>query len=383
MLHRLRLTGFPRLIRGFAASSGAITKPSKLDRVWGATKWFMTTRAAVPLPLVLWAGSTTLQHYFGSEDNFFEGRFKTTKDLDDLAEFYQAEDLLRIIAVFPFLFNLFMNKVVADTETPSEESALLSPEETHFRVSMVGMEVSFEIIQHEEEIDGESKPTSFMRHERFIDWVPVLADFGYKTVLWDQTWVYGFDRQEDGTVEVYHRGEKFEGPWPVRMIVFLHQYYVLWACEKYINGDAFGTEDLDKQQEQMACMPLHVFKRFVRRVRADKEKALKALRDDPKPDSAAIANMKGQVDQLLELESREQASIALARRKAASGSVAAKSSVKVVAEDAATQEVLKSVMMDEKGFRDKYVLEAVKEVATDAELDYQDRPRNVKDRSSA
>ena len=224
----------------------------------------MSLSSKVALSFLAGGGCATAQWCYGDSDqDFFEARFKTNKDPDDLAEFYQAEDLLKIIAVFPFLFDLFMDKVEPDTEVPTEETALLSLDETRFRVRLLGMDVSFEITQQEEEIDGETKPTSFMRHERFIDWVPLFADWGYKQLLWDQTWTYGFDRLEDGTIEVYHRGENFKGPWPIRMVVFLHQKYVIWACEKFINGDAFGSEDLDRQQEQLACMPLHIFRNFV------------------------------------------------------------------------------------------------------------------------
>jgi len=327
---------------------------------------------------LLWGGSTTLQHYFGSSDNFFEGRFTTKKDPDDLAEFYQAEDLLKIIAVIPLFFNLFMNKVDPDTEMPTEDSMLLSVEETHFRVRLFGMEVSFEIIQHEEEIDGETKPTSFMRHERFIDWVPILADFGYKQLLWDQTWMFGFDRKEDGSIEVYHRGEKFEGPWPIRMIVQIHQYYVLWACEKYINGDAFGTEDLDRQQEQLACMPLDIFKKLVRRIRTEKEKSLRVLKDDPKSDRETVAKAMEQVAKLAELEARDQSSISVVKRSGATGSLAAKSSMKMVAGDAATSEVLKTVFQDEKGAKDAAVVAAAKEVVHESNLEFKERPRPAK-----
>ena len=139
---------------------------------------------AVPFPFVLWGGHTTLQYYFGSQDDFFKGSFITEKDLDALAEFYQAEDLLKIIAIHPILFNFFMDKVDPDAAEPHEDTALLSLEGTHFRVKSLGMDVSFEIIQQEEEIDGETKPTSFMRHERFIDWVPLINDwFNIKIML--------------------------------------------------------------------------------------------------------------------------------------------------------------------------------------------------------
>ena len=38
-------------------------------------------------------------------------RFITDKNVDAVKDFYQAEELLHIIAVFPVFFDLFMNKV--------------------------------------------------------------------------------------------------------------------------------------------------------------------------------------------------------------------------------------------------------------------------------
>lgn len=341
----------------------------------------MTRRVSIPLPFALFSGSVTMQYYLGSSDNFFHGKFVTTKDTDDLAEFYQAEDLLRIIAVFTFTFNLFMNKVVPDGESATEETALISLDETHFNVKHLGMEVSFEIIEKEEEIDGETKLTSFKRHERFIDWVPLLNDFGIKKMLWDQTWVYGFDRREDGTVEVYHHGEKFQGPWPIRLIVFFHQYYVLWACEKYINGQAFGTEDLDKQQEELACMPLHVFKEFVGKLRNEKKKSLEALKNDPNPDPKAIAKAEETLDQLEALSQRKTSSISVVKRSNASGSVAGPMSVKVVAGDATTEQVLTEAMTDTKGNKDKAVNAAVMDVVQHPELEFKQRSKKQKSAS--
>lgn len=222
---------------------------------------------ALPWPFAFCGGCYALQHFFGSSDDFFEGKFTTKKDPDDLVEFYQAEELLKIIAVHPFFFDLFMNKVDPDPEAIEQETALLSTEETHFRVKNLGMEVSFEIKQEESEIDGETKTTSFMRHERFIDWVPWLSDYGVKVLLWDQTWTYGFRRLQSGTIEVFHRGEKFHGPWPIRLIVFFHQFYVIWACEKYVNSDLFGSEveDTDKQQDALSCIMLYAVKEMVDR----------------------------------------------------------------------------------------------------------------------
>merc|ERR1719478_503309 len=130
-----------------------------------------------------------MQYYLGSSDDFFSGSFVTTKDLDALAEFYQAEDLLKIIAIHPIFFELFMNKVNPEENEITEDTALLNAEnETKFHVRGLGMEVSFEIIQQEAEVDGESKPVSFQRHERFVDWFPLLNELGIKVMLWDQTW---------------------------------------------------------------------------------------------------------------------------------------------------------------------------------------------------
>ena len=58
--------------------------------------------------------------------------------------------------------------------------------------------------------------------------------------------------------QVHHRGEKFYGPWPVRLAISLHQRYVLWACDKFINSPAFGTGDIDRQEEELATIPLAV-----------------------------------------------------------------------------------------------------------------------------
>merc|ERR1719160_1434723 len=124
-----------------------ITRPGVLTRLSRRMGRMFTMKVAVPVPFVLWGGHITLQYYFGNQDDFFKGSFITEKDLDALAEFYQAEDLLKIIAIHPILFNFFMDKVDPDAAEPHEDTALLSLEETHFRVKSLGMDVSFEIIQ--------------------------------------------------------------------------------------------------------------------------------------------------------------------------------------------------------------------------------------------
>ena len=51
--------------------------------------------------------------------------------------------------------------------------------------------------------------------------------------------------------------------WQVRLAIFLHQYYVLWACERFINSEAFGSGDVERQEEQLANIPLHAFQEFL------------------------------------------------------------------------------------------------------------------------
>jgi hypothetical protein len=318
-----------------------------------------------------------MQHRYGTSDDIFEGKFITKKDPEALSEFYQAEDLLKIIAVHPLFFNFVINKVLPDGEAPTEDTALLSLGETHFSMKFLGMEVSFEIIEREEETaDGETTLAAFCRHERFIDWAPLLADVGIKILLWDQTWNFGFNRLEDGSYEVFHRCEKFHGPWPVRLVIFFHQRYVLWACERYINGDAFGTDDIDAQQDQMANIPLHVFQDFVGRLRAEKEKSLEAKRNDPRPDHTAIAKDTADLERLKTLAQRAESTIAVARRaeSRSSASFAGRPNkgVKIVAADAETQEALQSMMTDARG--NKAINGAMQELVKSPDLQFSERP---------
>merc|ERR1719379_1389121 len=185
-----------------------------------------------------------------------------------------------------------MDKVDVDPTEMTEETALLKSgeapgsegpsAETHLNVKFLGMEVSFEVIQQEEEIDGEDVVTHFCRHERFIDWVPILSEFGKKILLWDQTWKFEFDRLEDGDYEVTHLCTKFVGPFPIRIIIWFHQRYVLWACEKYINQTDFGIEDadMDKQQAIIANIPAHTVKEFISTLADEKAKKVEAIRND-------------------------------------------------------------------------------------------------------
>jgi hypothetical protein len=267
--------------RAAVADSLGVYKNGVRNNIISPIYGFMTYEVPVQLPFALLGGCSMLalmQAWYGTQDNpyqpVFQEKFITKKSPEALGEFYEAEELLHIIAVHPIFFSLFMNKVDFDTNEMTEETKLLPTEEAagtagveaevHLNVKHLGMEVSFEIIKQEDEIDGEDAITHFCRHERFIDWVPFLNEWGTKIMLWDQTWKFEFDRLESGDYQVTHTCTKFAGPFPVRFVVWLHQKYVIWACEKYINNTDFGDEeaDIDQQQQIIANIPVHLAKEF-------------------------------------------------------------------------------------------------------------------------
>jgi len=91
-----------------------------------------------------------------------------------------------------------------------------------------------------------------------VNWIP-LTHF----VLWDQVQCYGFKYLNAGKVEVFHRGEYFNGPYLVRLGILLHAKYVIWATEKHINSKLFATDDLEAQHEQRGNIPAYVLHQFL------------------------------------------------------------------------------------------------------------------------
>jgi hypothetical protein len=269
--------------RAAVADSVGVYKKAMQDNVVNPFVGLMTAKVEINMPFAFLGGCSMialLQTWYGTQDNpyqpVFEESFTTKCDPEKLVEFYEAEELLHIIAVHPFFFDLFMSRVDFDTAEMTAETALLPTmeaegtagveAEVHLNVKNIGMEVSFEIIKQEDEIDGEEILTHFCRHERFIDWVPLLNEIEClgkpKYMLWDQTWKFEFDRLENGEYKVTHKCTKFAGPCLVRFVVWLHQKYVIWACEQYINKTDFALEepDMDQQQAIIANIPLWVGK---------------------------------------------------------------------------------------------------------------------------
>ena len=193
--------------------------------------------------------------------DFFHHKFKTKKNPDAIVDFYSTEDFLQILGIFPMAIHFVLAGVDWDQNRENTMAVWNS------------MQISFDITEKEETIDGEDVVTFFNKRERFINYIPLTS-----ILLWDQVQNYGFRRLKDGTLEVNHQGEHFYGPWPIRLLVTLHSHYVIWATEKHINSEVFGTEYLEVQEHQRSNIPLHVAKDWLATLRKDQEKAIEKAR---------------------------------------------------------------------------------------------------------
>jgi hypothetical protein len=210
-------------------------------------------------------GLGATQYYLGNAENIFEYKFKTFKKPEDLADFYGTEDFMEIFCVLPFMVDLMVRGAEFDDNGTIHAWGLLGPGE---------LTVSVDFEEREVDTNGDGIPDTlawFNKKEHFHDVAPsFLGGF----TLWEMTQNFGYHRLDDGTCEVYHHGEKFNGFFPMRLIFQLHSRYVIWATEKYINSEAFGTEDReDDLEEQRQNVPLHVFKDFIEGLTREVEKA--------------------------------------------------------------------------------------------------------------
>lgn len=195
------------------------------------------------------AGAITAMPCLTGEE-FFEHKFITTKDPDAIIDFYSTEDFLQILGVFPLAIHFVLAGVQWDLERENTMSVHNA------------MEISFYLTEEETTTpEGETVVGFFSKTERFKNFIPFT-----RFLMWDQTQVYGYNRREDGSSEVFHRGKVFYGPFPVRLLVQLHAYYVIWATEKHINSPAFGVADLEAQEHQRSNIPLHALRDFVERI---------------------------------------------------------------------------------------------------------------------
>jgi hypothetical protein len=217
-------------------------------------------------------GAVLLQQQYGSADDFFHHKFTTTKDPDKIVDFYSTEEFLQILGVFPFAITFVLAGVEWATDVDNVNTVWNS------------IQISFDITEREVETEsGETVVGFFNKRERFKNVVPFT-----NLLLWDQVQNYGFRRLPDGTIEVNHHGERFHGPWPVRLLVQLHARYVIWATEKHINSPLFGTDDIEAVEAQRENIPYYVMNEFVKDLRVQQEKAI--AENTLKQDAAHKAN---------------------------------------------------------------------------------------------
>ena len=103
-----------------------------------------------------------------------------------------------------------------------------------------------------DKIEGKPNVTGyFTKKERFHDY---FFTWPFKCNMWDIWITFGFNKFSDGTCEVFHTGESFQGQWPMRVILKLHAKYVIWATQKHIESAAFGDSDLIEEQEHQSIV---------------------------------------------------------------------------------------------------------------------------------
>jgi len=199
---------------------------------------------------VAFAGGVLVGMPVMTGDDFFEHKFITNKNPDDICDFYSTEDFLQILGIFSFAIHFVLSGVQWDT---NKENTMTVHN---------AMEISFEITEKEEETDdGEKVVAFFQKRERFKNFIPFTP-----FVMWDQVQCYGYNRLADGRLEVFHRGEYFNGPLPARFLIMLHARYVIWATQKHINSPVFGSGDLEMNEEQRSNIPMHVVTDFFNRL---------------------------------------------------------------------------------------------------------------------
>jgi len=219
-------------------------------------KALFTTGPGIATLATAGAGCVALQGQFGTGKDFFHHKFTTNKNADKIVDFYSTEEFLQILGIFSFATNFVLAGVVWSTDTDQKNTVWNM------------MEISFDITEREQTLaDGSTVVAFFNKRERFKNYIPWT-----NILLWDQVQNYGYRRKADGTIEVQHHGESFYGPWPVRLLVLLHSYYVIWATEKHINSPLFGSDDLEAVEKQRENIPYHVTSEFVKNLTVELQK---------------------------------------------------------------------------------------------------------------
>ena len=240
----------------------------------------------------------------------------TTADPNDLAEFYGNEDFMEIFCVFPFMVDFMMRSGHFD-DNGHVHTFGLPPVVSNMVVSMQFDE------REEEDGDGETNTVCFNKKERFK-----CTDAFFGTTLWEMVQNFGYAQREDGTCEVYHYGQKWQGPFFIRLIFQMHARYVIFAAEQHLNSPRFlgkQEDDADEDAEiaQRHNIPFHLLGQFLDGLEGDVQVQLakaaaqvaKASKDiDPSDKDlvamqAKVAQLELLVEELKRAKLRRQATL--------------------------------------------------------------------------
>ena len=123
------------------------------NKPFSAPTWFVPTTSAggQRLAKVGTFGLTmgTAQLYLGSAQDFFDEKFVTYKNSEDLADLYGSEDLMEIFCVLPFMVNFMMRGAEFDEEGTMHAWGLLGPGE---------LEISINFEEEEIDTTGDGQP---------------------------------------------------------------------------------------------------------------------------------------------------------------------------------------------------------------------------------
>lgn len=203
---------------------------------------------------------------YGQGDNFYDYRFKIPNKDEDFAlsldDFYASEDFMQVWVVFGFVEKMMMRSSRFDDQGVCHTYGLSG-----------NMEVSMEFKSSEEDGTSGNIVNYFNKAERFHDFqdLPVIG----RVTLWDMVNDFGYTRTDDGTVEVYHKGTHWYGPWPMRLFFAIHGKYAIWATEKYVTSPHFG--DSDKLEEAAAVrhfVPAYAMTDFLSNIEKDLKGAI-------------------------------------------------------------------------------------------------------------
>lgn len=203
------------------------------------------------------AACGVMQYFYGSAEDFYDHRFITKKNPEDLTDFYGTEDFMEIFCVFPFMVSFMMRASSFDEAGVCHAYGLPGK-----------MEVSMDFTEGPEN----DTVAMFNKRESFLDASAIFPG----VVYWDMVQNFGYHRKKDGTCEVYHHGEHYRGPFPIRILFTVHAKYVAWATEKHVNSPSFGAEDdegEEQEERQRRDIPLYVFKEFLHTLKEDVLKA--------------------------------------------------------------------------------------------------------------